>query len=246
MRFILLAAAMLPLAACNVGAVTSDRDDGLPGIAAQGSGTTRTFAVDGFNAVDLRGADDVDVRVGPGFSVRADGDTELLDHLKISKDGDTLRISRVRKDGWNWSGDAARIAVTLPQLGGASVAGSGDMTVDRVAGASFNGAAAGSGSLAVAALQVDRADVSLAGSGDVRLAGTAKQLKVSVAGSGDVEAGGLTAAQAEVSIAGSGSVKAAVEGPAKVNLVGSGDVDLGGKAQCQTSKMGSGSVRCGS
>ncbi|HEU0045348.1 head GIN domain-containing protein [Sphingomonas sp.] len=245
MRTVLFIAAILPLAACSVSAGTGDADDGTPGIAAQGSGNTRTFAVSDFTAVDLRGADDVDVRVGPGFSVRADGDAELLDHLKISKDGNTLRIARLRKDGWNWSGTEARISVTLPQLGVASVAGSGDMTVDRVTGASFKGAAAGSGSIEVAALQVERADISLAGSGDVKLAGTAKQLQVSIAGSGDVDAGGLRASQAEVSIAGSGSVRAEVEGPAKVNVMGSGDVDLGGKARCQTSKMGSGTIRCG-
>lgn len=245
MRTALITAALIPLAACSVSAGTGDQDDGAPGIAAQGSGTTRTFAVTDFTAVDLRGADDVDVRVGPGFSVRADGDTELLDHLKVSKDGDTLRIGRVRKSGWNWGGKQAKVFVTLPQLGVASVAGSGDMTIDRIAGGSFKGMSAGSGSIQVATLQVDRADISLAGSGNVRLAGTAKQLGVKIAGSGDVDAGGLKASQADVSIAGSGSVRADVEGPAKVNVMGSGDVDLGGKAQCQANKMGSGSIRCG-
>lgn len=231
---------LLPLAACgsNMAAAT---DDGTPGIPAQGTGTTRTFAVDGFTAIDLRGSDDVDVRVGPGFSVRADGDADALDRLKITKEGTTLRIAR--RNG-SRSGEA-KIAITLPQLLSASAAGSGDMTVDRVAGPAFTAATAGSGSLSVAAMQVARADVSLAGSGDIELAGTADSLKISIAGSGDVDAGGLRAKGAEVSIAGSGSVKAEVDGPAKVAVMGSGDADLGGKAQCQATKMGSGTIRCG-
>lgn len=237
-------AGLLPLMACSAGAVIGDDDRGTA-VPAQGSGGTRTYAVAGFDAVELSGADNVDVRVGPGFSVRADGDTELLDHLRITKDGNTLRVGRTRSRGWSWNGGHARISITMPALAQAAIAGSGDMTVDRVQGGSFKGDGAGSGSLRVGTVQVDRADVSLAGSGEVRMAGSARQLKVSIAGSGDVDAGGLRASAADVSIAGSGSVRAEVDGPAKVTIMGSGDVDLGGKARCQTTKMGSGSVRCG-
>lgn len=242
MRNILIAA-LLPVAACGV--IASGDDDGTPGVPAQGSGGTRTYAVDGFTAVALRGADNVDVRVGPGFSVRADGDPKVLDHLKIEREGSTLKVGRVRDAGWNWGGGRARIFVTLPRLAEAAIAGSGDMAIDRVEGASFKAEGAGSGSLSVGALRVDRADVSLAGSGNVKLAGSARALSVSIAGSGDVDAGGLTASQADVSIAGSGGVRAAVDGPADVSVMGSGDVDLGGKARCKVSKMGSGRVRCG-
>lgn len=242
MRAILIAG-LLPLAAC--GMTIGGDDDRTPGVAAQGSGNTRTYQVAGFTEVELRGADDIDIRVGPGFSVRADGDSELLDHVKISQDGNTLRVGRTRSNGWHWSGGHAKISVTMPALAAASVAGSGDITVDRVQGGGFKAAGAGSGSLSVGQLQVGSADIWLAGSGDVKLAGTARQLKISIAGSGDVDAGGLRAGQADVSIAGSGSVRAQVEGPAKVSVMGSGDVDLGGKAQCNASKMGSGSIRCG-
>lgn len=237
-------ALLLSLAACNVSA-EGEVDTGPPGIAAQGSGNTRTYAADGFTAVDLRGADNVDVRVGPGFSVRADGDAKQLDRLKIWRSGTTLHIGRIRGTGINLGGGDVRISVTLPALAAASIAGSGDMRIDRVQGAAFDGSSAGSGSLAVAAMQVERADISLAGSGDVKLAGTARQLKVNIAGSGDIDAGGLTANGATVSVAGSGNVSATVDGPAKVSVMGSGNVDLGGKARCESSKMGSGTITCG-
>lgn len=241
MRTFVLLAAALPIAACSM---SSGDDDGQPGIAGQGSGNTRTYQVAGFTGIDLRGSDDVDVRVGPGFSVRADGDAKLLDRVKIEQVGTTLRIGRTATSGFSWGGKGARIFVTLPSLAEASIAGSGDMTVDRVTGPNFKGAGAGSGTLAVGAVAVDALHLSLAGSGDIKLAGTTKSLEASIAGSGDLEAGGLTAMNADVSVAGSGSVRAAVDGPAKVSVMGSGDVDLGGKAHCETSKMGSGSVRC--
>ncbi len=234
----------LSLAACGM-TVNSGDDDGTPGIPAQGSGGTRTYPASGFTTVALRGGDDVDVRVGPGFSVRADGDADVLDHLKIARDGDTLRIGRVSTSGWSWGGKHAKISITMPVLVGTAVAGSGDLTVDRVVGARFKAANAGSGRLAIGQLVVDQAEFDLAGSGGVRAAGEVKALKVSMAGSGSLDAADLKAAQADVSVAGSGRVRAGVHGPAKVSMTGSGDVDLGSDARCETSKLGSGSVRCG-
>ena len=240
----LMALVAMPLVACNV-SVGGDDDDGRPGVAAQGSGGTRTYAVADFTAVALRGSDDVDVRVGPGFSVRADGDPEVLDRLKITKDGDTIRIGRIRSDGWSGNGKHARISITMPRIAATAVAGSGDIRVDRVEGKGFKADNAGSGSLKVGQLQVDEARLSLAGSGDMELAGAARSLTADIAGSGDIDASGLKAERADVSIAGSGGVRADVKGPAKVSIVGSGDADLGRDAKCEVSKMGSGSARCG-
>lgn len=238
----LILLALLPLAACG----NAGDDDGQPGVPAQGSGATRTYAVSDFTAISLRGSDDVDVRVGPGFTIRAEGDPKVLDRLKIEKVGDTLRVGRISSSGINWGDHGhAKIFVTMPRIAEANVAGSGDMSVDRVEGAHFEGNTAGSGDLAVKLLTVDQAKLAIAGSGTISVAGTAKTLNLSIAGSGDVHGDELRASSADISIAGSGSVRAKVEGSAKVSMMGSGDVDLGGAARCQVSKMGSGTVRCG-
>ncbi len=233
---------IIPLAACSFS--WSGDDDGA-GASPSGTGTTRTYMVSDFSTIDLRGASDVDVRVGTGFSVRAQGPVELLDRLKIEREGDTLEIGR-RKNmdlGWGRSGKV-KVFVTLPRLAAAAISGSGDMTVDRVEGTRFAADVAGSGSLGVAAVKVDDLAVSIAGSGSVSAAGSARALAVEIAGSGDVDAAGLKARSARVEIAGSGSVRAVVDGPATVDMMGSGDVDLGSAARCTVSKMGSGSVRC--
>lgn len=233
---------ILPLAACSFGGDDGDRGGGAP---AQGSGSARTFQVADFTEIDLRGSDDVDVRVGGGFSVRAEGPSDQLDTLKIERDGDALKIGR-KSGNWGWSKSGkVRIHVTLPRLTEADVAGSGNMTIDRVEGGKFEGGIAGSGDLSIGALRVDEARFSIAGSGNAHAAGSAKSLRVEIAGSGDVDASGLQAQGAKVEIAGSGNAHAAVDGPATIDLMGSGDVDLGPKARCTTSKMGSGSVRCG-
>lgn len=233
---------LVPLAACSF-STRSDTEG--PGVKSQGSGSTRTFAVADFTGIDLRGADDVDVRVGTGFSVRAEGPTEDLDKLRIDLDGSTLNVGRKTRTGMNWGkGSKVKVFVTLPRLTGANVAGSGTLAIDRVEGSRFDGGVAGSGNLRIAALQVDNADFSIAGSGDAIAAGTAKALKIEIAGSGSIDGRSLRAQSARVEIMGSGSATAVVEGPAKVDMMGSGDVDLGPAARCTVSKMGSGTVRC--
>lgn len=228
-------ALLVPLAAC----AASARDD-VP------QGASRTFAVRDFAAVDLRGSDDVDIKLASEFSIRAIGPEKVLDQLSIERVGDTLRIGRKKDGNWHWGQrKGAHIYVTMPRITRASVAGSGDMAVWRAEGASFAASVAGSGNIRIAALDARAVDLSIAGSGDIDAAGRAERLSIDVAGSGDVQARGVKARGATVSIAGSGNVVADVSGPASVSVMGSGDVDLGAGATCTTRKMGSGSVRCG-
>ncbi|MEH3046060.1 head GIN domain-containing protein [Sphingomonas adhaesiva] len=239
MRTIVMAM-LLPLAAC--GNIANFGDDDGTVVAPQGSGTTRTFAATGFDRVELRGSDNVTVRVGPAFAVRAEGTPAILDRLKITRDGRTLKVGR--ENGVYAKGNV-RVFVTLPRIAAASVSGSGDMSVDRVAGSGFDASVAGSGNLALPSLRVDRVEMSIAGSGDVTAAGEARTLRVNVAGSGNLSARQLVASGAEVNVVGSGDVTATIRGQAKVTSMGSGDVDLGGAARCSVTKMGSGTVRCG-
>jgi hypothetical protein len=253
----IIAAALLPLAACGNAFSVDDDRGGIPG---SGSGGERSFEVAGFDAVELAGNDDVTVRVGGAFAVSATGDPAALDQLKITRDGTTLKVSR--RNGR--STGHARVLVTMPAIQRATLAGSGNLSIDRVAARSFAGRILGSGNLDVAALRADEAEVAIAGSGNatvtgttrtldlsiagqgnVTLAGETDRLGVSIPGSGDVAAQRLVARAADVKIMGSGSVRAAVEGTADVVVMGSGDVDLGPRARCSVRKMGSGNVRCG-
>jgi hypothetical protein len=243
MRILLITAAFLPLAACHA---SWDHDGAGGGYNAKNAGpmTSRTYDLAGFTAVDLRGSDDVDVKVGPAFSVKAEGGANVLDDLEITVANGTLRISRKSHSGWHWGdSDGAKIHVTMPAINAASVGGSGDLSVDRTQG-NFKGAIGGSGNLTVAAIGGGDVDLSIGGSGDLVASGTAGKLSAAVAGSGDIDAKGLTATSASVSVVGSGSVTGTVKGDADISIAGSGDVNLGGGAKCRVSAVGSGSANC--
>lgn len=242
---VMLIAALLPLAACGNFDIDSD-DDGGKGVPATGSGDARTYAVADFSGVELRGPDDVDVTVGPAFSVRAQGDEAQLGRLKIERVGDTLRIGRIKTAGISWSrGEGVKVHVTMPRIAAGSIAGSGNLAIDRVEAETFKGSIAGSGDLTLGAVTTRTLRLSIAGSGDITAAGITGAARIEIAGSGGVDGAKLAASSADISIAGSGDASARVDGPAKIAILGSGDVTLSGKPQCQTSKMGSGTVRCG-
>lgn len=239
MRYLALAL-LIPVAACGMAATyaTGNQD----GIAPEGSGASRSYAARDFTRVSLAGPDDVEVRNGP-FSVRAEGDPALLDRLVIQRDGDALRVGR--RNGMSWTKGSVRVIVSMPRIEEATIAGSGNLRVERAEGARFRGAISGSGDLSVADLRAGEAAFGISGSGDVTAAGQTQALTIRIAGSGNVQARGLNAARATVSVAGSGDVNATVRGPAEVRLAGSGDIDLGPAARCTTRKGGSGTVRCG-
>ncbi len=237
----LIATAPLLLAACSFGS-GSDASPGIPG---QGSGDARTYAAADFDTIDLRGSDDVDVAVGSGFSVRAEGDSDVLDRLRITRTGSTLRIDRKPDSGWHWGGGSAKVMITMPRIAAVNVAGSGDVAVDRAEGARFDGSLAGSGGLKVAAMQVDETRLRISGSGDIEAKGSAGRLDISIAGSGNLDAADLQTKSAKISVAGSGNVRASLDGEGDVRIAGSGDVDLGKAARCTIHAAGSGTVRCG-
>ncbi|UYY57460.1 head GIN domain-containing protein [Sphingomonas sp. S2-65] len=237
---LLLIAAMLPLAACHSNAERKEGHAAQP----QGTGGTRSFSVANFDSIDLRGPDDVDVKVGPRFSVTAEGDTAVLDTLDIRVVNGDLRIGREKGSTWfGKDNGAVRIHVVAPRISDTTIAGSGNLSVDRVEG-DVDASIAGSGNLVIGAMQATDAELSIAGSGNMKVAGGTQRLVVNIAGSGDVDSTGLTATSGDVSVAGSGSLRGRVKGDVSVSLIGSGDVELTGGARCKTSALGAGEARC--
>jgi len=214
-----------------------------------GPTVSRNYQVGNFQQIEVAGPYDVTVRTGGNPGVSAQGSQKLLDKTIVTVQGDKLVIHPQEHHGFSLfhfgTRGNAKFVVTVPQLAGATIAGSGDIHVDHARGASFEGTVAGSGGLDVADVQVQSLKLSIGGSGSAKaVAGKAMSSDYSIGGSGDIDAGGVQAQQAKVSIAGSGSIKANATGTADVSIMGSGDVDVSGGAKCTISKAGSGDVHC--
>jgi hypothetical protein len=215
----------------------------------EGATVSKNYSVGNFSAIEVAGPYDVQVRTGSSPSVSGSGSEKLLERTVVEVQGDKLLIHAENNHSFFHFGFGSRgkahFVVTVPQLSGATIAGSGGITVDKVTGNAFEGDIAGSGGLNLTSVEVQSLKLSIGGSGGVKAGtGRAKSVEYEIAGSGGIDAAGITAEQAKVSIAGSGSVKANATATADIHVMGSGDVNVTGGAKCNISKAGSGDVHC--
>jgi hypothetical protein len=243
MRALLLASILAMTAACNAGAQSGGDARGKSDEA--GAQASRNYQVGGFDKLTLTGSPNVVVAVGGQPSVRAEGDAADLERLEIAVVDGELRIGmRPGSSSWFGSHHGITVHVTVPGLRAASIAGSGDINIDRVQGQTFAASVGGSGDLDVRQLRVGQASFALTGSGGITAAGAAQSATASLNGSGDLRLAGFETAAANVTVVGSGDVALRATGTAQIQLTGSGDVTIAGGARCTIARTGSGDVRC--
>lgn len=188
----------------------------------------------------LASPDRVVISEGSKLAISVSGDREAIEALRFNIEDGRLGIMRER--GSKAEGKAT-VAVTMPPAKEFVLAGSGEIEApSMVERAEVN--IAGSGNVAVARIAAERLDVNVMGSGTLSAAGTAERLDFNVAGSGKLAARGLKVERAEVNIAGSGGGEFASDGRVNANVAGSGDVTVYGRARCKIAALGSGKLHC--
>ena len=117
----------------------------------EGATVSKNYNVGNFSAIEVAGPYDVQVRTGSNASVSGTGSERLLQRTVVEVQGDKLLIHAENNHSffhWGWGHRGkARFVVTVPQLSGATIAGSGGIKVDKITGNAFEGEIAGSGGL---------------------------------------------------------------------------------------------------
>lgn len=190
----------------------------------EGPVVTKELQLDNFKGIGLAVAGKVYLTKGNSQKVTVEAQQNIIDLLKTEVKGDHWNIgfkdkTRVR----NY--ESLVIRITVPDINALSIAGSGSI----IGESAFDG--------------MDELEVSISGSGDMSLAGSANKLSISIAGSGNVSMQDLKAQDAEVSISGSGDCKVDVTRELDVSIAGSGDVSYKGSPRVSSSVAGSGKVR---
>lgn len=190
-------------------------------ISGQGSTVNQTLNLDKFESLGLGISAKVYLTQG-SQSVRIEAQQNIIDNIKTEVKNGSWNIDF--KQRVNNHTDIT-IHVSMPTIEALSIGGSGEI----IGKSNFNNL----GNLALA----------IGGSGTIELAGSAKDVEISIAGSGDVKTGNLKANNCEVSIAGSGDAYIEVNNDLDVSIAGSGDVHYRGKPRISSSVAGSGSVK---
>jgi len=162
-----------------------------------------------FSAIEVSGPFDVVVQAGgvPGLSLR--GERDQLRQVDVFVRGDTLVVRPTARVEWTFGYTPEREHVTLsvaaPGLARLTLAGSGDVVLEQVAG--------------------ERLALTLDGPGDLRASGQVRELALRVTGSGDADLGRLRASKADLTMSGPGDVElAAIDGELQARISGSGDL----------------------
>jgi hypothetical protein len=180
---------------------------------------------------------------GPAQVVVCQGDV-FRAKIEAGPTGEEVLFSRHEQRLGVSGGDSETVVrLTLPAPRKLAVAGSGRMTVEKLA-RDGEVSIAGSGRLEVAAVEGGRLKVSVSGSGRLAIDGQADEFELSIAGSGSCDAEGLVTRNAVVHVAGSGDAIFTCDGEVTAHLMGSGNVIVRGSARCSVHSMGSGTVTC--
>ncbi|MFM8914323.1 MAG: head GIN domain-containing protein [Flammeovirgaceae bacterium] len=225
-----------------------------------------TRNVGAFTRIAFRIPGKLILKQGSPQKVELEGDRELLKKIETEVDGDRLSVGRENRwMDWNWSKeDRVNVYITMPDIEGLSVSGSGDL----VGEGKFNTgdlklSVSGSGTLQIEVAATGDIDANVSGSGRLQVGGTCKGFESDVSGSGRVIVNAKIDGMADVGISGSGkieasgtaqSIKATISGSGRVyasnlevdkctvRISGSGDVEINVKSELDANISGSGTV----
>jgi hypothetical protein len=229
--------------------------------------TKETRKVDTFTKLAFRVPGKLYLKQGPEQKVELEGNKDILSKIETTVSGGRLSIGRENDNWkmWDWDNDDKIVVyVTVKDLDGVSVSGSGDLIGEskfKTNDLDLN--VSGSGSLVLEADANGTLGADVSGSGHIDFKGSCKDLDSKVSGSGKVSLGLTSANNVEVGVSGSGKImangtakqiKANISGSGEVlaadlqvdacniRISGSGDVEVNVKNDLDATISGSGSV----
>lgn len=214
-------------------------------IKGNGKVVTETKTTGDYDAIKVAGSFDVNLVAGKEGKIILKGEENLLSVIKVEVEDNTLKIY-VDKTFNIQSTSKIEITVPFEKISAVSLSGSGNLkTKDQIKSETFAAKLAGSGNVN---LNVDSNDfeLSLSGSGDAILKGSADKFTSKLAGSGNVNASDLKSKTVDANVSGSGNSIVNCEGSLTARVAGSGNIKYFGNPEKRDVKVsGSGNIKKG-
>jgi Putative auto-transporter adhesin, head GIN domain len=230
---LLLAAGLLVLSGCIFGGTTT--------VTGSGHVKSEQRKVSSFKQVTLSGVGQLTITQGTTDALTVKADANLLPYLTSSVSGTTLELG-VKSGVSIQSTNPIAFLVTVTQLQGLTLSGSGGAKASNVSGASLTVTLSGSGDVVLNNVKVPSLTATLSGSGSIQTTGSAQSQDITISGSGDFNGRGFATKTAKVDISGSGSVAVQVSDALSATITGSGDISYLGSPKVTQHVTGSGSV----
>lgn len=175
---------------------------------------TQTLDLTGFDRIEIAGVYEMDVRVGPDFSIEISGPDYEMERVQASVSNGVLELDmKDRRRGRRHRGkrDGVEARITLPLLRGLDVSGVVDGDVSGI--------------------DTDAFDVNISGVGDVELTGECGSLDARLSGVGDLDAQGLECNNVSVRVSGVGDADVYARDSVDARVSGMGDIDVYGSPE---------------
>jgi hypothetical protein len=217
------------------------------GLASNQSDVKETRNVSGFTKVSFGVAGNLYINIGPEFKVILEGEKKYIDDVITDVSGGKLVI---KNENWkmnNWRmNEKVNVYITMPELSGLGVSGSGKAEVkDAIKTSDLGLNVSGSGKIYISDLTVSNLSCGISGSGDIILngSGSCSKADISISGSGNYDGAPLKIGTAEIHISGSGNCSCNVTESLMASVSGSGNVTYEGNPKIDAHVSGSGKVR---
>ena len=229
--------------------------------------TRETRDVSTFTKISFRVSGKLYLKQGSPQKVEIEGKKDVLEKIEIEVDGNRLIIGKEGKwMDWNWGDDddKVNVYVTVKDIEGLSVSGSGDLIGQgKITASDLDLNVSGSGSLQLEAAASGDVEADVSGSGEIVLKASCQNYDSDVSGSGRIDLNVAIANKASFGVSGSGKIQASgsanevktnISGSGKVlaanletnncevRISGSGDVEINVKSELDANISGSGSV----
>lgn len=198
-----------------------------------------------FHSIENYGNCDIIIHIGDTEGITIKGNTANVKLVETKVENGVLKFSiKNNQKGWNVRTRNIVIHVTATQIKALRQIGSGTIKVDdTISNTGLELVVKGSGDIVAKVLNATDIAATITGSGDIRLAGTAKNADIQINGSGNFNGRNLTIESASVRVVGSGDTYIKVSNTLSATITGSGNIRYSGSVKnVTTNKAGSGSI----
>ena len=228
---LLVLLAALALSACSVtvsdegiqindkGRTTDIRfGEGL--VVGSGKQVTREYELGGFTAVDIANAFRPDISRADSFSIVVTIDDNVVEYLRVDKEGSTLRVYLESGNSYTFRSDPPTVKITMPALDRLTFSGAVKGTISGFQSTrSFSADLSGASSLK-GSIQTGNARFEVSGASSCVLQGAGQDVTADISGASTLDLGTFTARNANVSA--SGASKATINASGKLDYELSG------------------------
>jgi len=216
----------------------------MESITGSGNVVSQEVNISGFDMVDISHAFEVDIGQSDTFSVIVRVDDNLVEHLNVVRQGNTLKIGFKPGTAFAFRNATLEAIVTMPELTGLDLSGASQATITSFKSTeSLNTDLSGASSLR-GDIEAGDTMFDVSGSSNVTLTGSAGDVNIDASGSSEVDLAGFSVQDANVEASGASRVTVNASGTLDVDASGASTIYyLGSPTMGKVDTSGSSSIK---